>query len=125
MYVSDHVEICDVAVVADTYWHALKARKTLKIDWDLGPGANLSTAAFWKGTMDAEKTVAPIKMRPDVGDAAGAIKGAKKVLKAVYQTGLMAHQPLEPMNMIVSSVWCSPRLITRSGIMVFLCCATR
>jgi isoquinoline 1-oxidoreductase beta subunit len=52
--------------------------------------------------MDAEKTVAPIKMRPDVGDAAGAIKGAKKVLKAVYQTGLMAHQPLEPMNMIAN-----------------------
>jgi isoquinoline 1-oxidoreductase beta subunit len=89
-----------VAVVADSYWHALKARKTLKIDWDLGPGANLNTAALWKGTMAAEKTVAPIKMRPDVGDAAGAIKGAKKVIKAVYQSGLMAHQPLEPMNFI-------------------------
>jgi isoquinoline 1-oxidoreductase beta subunit len=91
-----------VAVVADTYWHAFSARKTLKVEWDLGAGANLSTAEMWKGTMAAEKTVAPIKMRPDVGDAAGAIKGAKKVLKAVYQTGLLAHQPLEPMNMIAN-----------------------
>ena len=89
-----------VAVVADSYWHAFKARKTLKVEWDLGPGANLNTAALWKGTMAAEKTVAPIKMRPDVGDASAAIKGAKKTLKAVYQSGLMAHQPLEPMNFI-------------------------
>jgi len=101
--VIDVVAISDgVAVVADTYWHALKARKTLKVEWDLGAGADLSTAAFWKGTMAAEKTVAPIKIRPDVGDATGAIGGAKKVLKAVYQTGLMAHQPLEPMNMIAN-----------------------
>ena len=101
--VIDVVAISDgVAVVADTYWHAAKARKTLKVEWDLGPGANLSTADMWKGTMAAEKTVAPIKMRPNVGDADGAIKGAKKVLKAVYQTQLMAHQPLEPMNMIAN-----------------------
>lgn len=99
--VIDVVAISDgVAVVADSYWHALKARKTLKVDWDLGPGAKLNTAALWKGTMAAEKTVAPIKMRPDVGDANAAIKGAKKVLKAVYQSGLLAHQPLEPMNFI-------------------------
>lgn len=99
--VIDVVAISDgVAVVADSYWHALKARKTLKVDWDLGPGAKLNTAALWKGTMAAEKTVAPIKMRPDVGDANAAIKGAKKVLKAVYRSGLLAHQPLEPMNFI-------------------------
>jgi isoquinoline 1-oxidoreductase beta subunit len=99
--VIDVVAISDgVAVVADSYWHALKARKTLKVNWDLGPGANLNTAALWKGTMAAEKTVAPIKVRPDVGDANAAIKGAKKVIKAVYQSGLMAHQPLEPMNFI-------------------------
>lgn len=99
--VIDVVAISDgVAVVADSYWHALKARKTLKVDWDLGPGAKLNTAALWKGTMAAEKTVAPIKMRPDVGDANAAIKGAKKVLKAVYKSGLLAHQPLEPMNFI-------------------------
>jgi len=89
-----------LAVVADSHWHALKARKALKVEWDGGKNANLSTAEMWKGMMAAEKSVAPIKIRPDVGDASGAIAGAKKVVKAMYQTQLVGHQPLEPMNMI-------------------------
>jgi isoquinoline 1-oxidoreductase beta subunit len=89
-----------LAVVADSHWHALKARKALKVEWDAGKNANLSTAEMWKTTMAAEKSVAPIKIRPDVGDANGAIAGAKKVVKAMYQTPIVGHQPLEPMNMI-------------------------
>ncbi|MCE2860180.1 MAG: molybdopterin-dependent oxidoreductase [Oxalobacteraceae bacterium] len=89
-----------LAVVADSHWHALKARKALKVEWDGGKNANLSTAEMWKTTMAAEKSVTPIKIRPDVGDANGAIAGAKKVVKAMYQTPIVGHQPLEPMNMI-------------------------
>ena len=99
--VIDVVQIADgVAVVADTYWHAYKARKSLKVEWDDGPGAGLNTAAMWAGIKDAEKSVKPIKIRPDVGDAEGAIKSGAKVVKANYTTQLIAHQPLEPMNMI-------------------------
>ena len=89
-----------VGIVADSYWRAYKARKALKVDWDLGPGANLSTKGMWDGTKAAEKSVAPIKVRPDVGNAGDALKGAAKVLKAEYYTQHMAHQPLEPMNMV-------------------------
>ena len=86
-----------VAVVADTYWHAFSARKKIKsIKWDLGAGANLSTAEMWAGTRAAEKTVDAIKVRPDVGDAKAAIAGAAKVVKAEYMTQLMGHQQLEP-----------------------------
>jgi isoquinoline 1-oxidoreductase subunit beta len=89
-----------VGIVADSYWRAFKARKALKVEWDLGPAANLSTKSMWDGTKAAEKTVAPIKVRPDVGNANDALKGAAKVLKAEYYTQHMAHQPLEPMNMV-------------------------
>jgi len=89
-----------VGIVADSYWRAYKARKALKVEWDLGPAANLSTKSMWDGTKAAEKTVAPIKVRPDVGNASDALKGAAKVLKAEYYTQHMAHQPLEPMNMV-------------------------
>jgi isoquinoline 1-oxidoreductase beta subunit len=97
-----------VGIVADSYWRAYKARKALKVDWDLGPGANLSTKGMWDGTKAAEKSVAPIKVRPDVGNAGDALKGAAKVLKAEYYTQHIAHQPLEPMNMtaIVSGDKC-------------------
>jgi isoquinoline 1-oxidoreductase beta subunit len=97
-----------VGIVADSYWRAYKARKALKVEWDLGPGANLNTKAMWDGTKAAEKSVTPIKVRPDVGNASDALKGAAKVLKAEYYTQHMAHQPLEPMNMtaIVSGDKC-------------------
>ncbi len=91
-----------VAIVADTYWHAYSARKALKVDWDLGEGAKLDTKGLWSTTAAAEKTVAPIKVRPDVGNADEALKGAAKVLKAEYRTQLVGHQPLEPMNMIAN-----------------------
>ena len=35
-----------VAIVADTWWHAQKARRKLRVDWDEGPHANDSTAGF-------------------------------------------------------------------------------
>ncbi len=91
-----------VAVVADTYWHAYSARKALKVDWDLGPASKLDTKTVFATTAAADKTVAPIKVRPDVGNADDALKGAAKVLKAEYRTQLVGHQPLEPMNMIAN-----------------------
>jgi len=100
--VIDVVQIADgVAVVADTYWHAFNARKKgLKVTFDDGAGAGISSASMWAAIKGAEKDIKAIKIRPDVGDAAGAIAGAAKVIKANYTTPLMAHQPLEPMNMI-------------------------
>jgi len=100
--VIDVVQIADgVAVVADTYWHAFNARKKgLKVKFEDGPVASISTPGMWAAIKNAEKDIKPIKIRPDVGDAAGAIAGAAKVVKASYTTGMMAHQPLEPMNMI-------------------------
>lgn len=100
--VIDVVQISDgVAVVADTYWHAYNARKKgLTVEFQAGDMGKLSTGSMWKSIADADKDIKPIKIRPDVGDAAGAIAGAKKVVKAEYRTQLIAHQPLEPMNMI-------------------------
>jgi isoquinoline 1-oxidoreductase beta subunit len=111
--VIDVVQISDgVAVVADTYWHAFNARKKgLKVDFQPGAMAGLSTGSMWKAIDAADKEIKPIKIRPDVGDAAGAIAGAKKVLKAEYRTQLIAHQPLEPMNMIANAKGDSCELI--------------
>jgi isoquinoline 1-oxidoreductase subunit beta len=100
--VIDVVQIADgVAVVADTYWHAYNARKKgLTVKFEDGAVGGMSSASMWAAIKGAEKDIKAIKIRPDVGDAAGAIAGASKVIKANYTTPLMAHQPLEPMNMI-------------------------
>lgn len=96
--VIDVVQIPDgVAVVADSYWRAVKAREVLKVEWDEGPNANLNTAAMFAGTKAALDSGKPLPLKK-VGDAAGIIAGAAKVVRAEYMTQNLSHAPMEPMN---------------------------
>ena len=100
--VVDVVQIPDgVAVVANSYWHAVKARQALTVVWDEGAGAALSDKAMLAGIRAAAAApggtdvLIPLKA---VGDADGAIKSAAKVIRAEYTMPLLSHAPLEPMN---------------------------
>ena len=96
--VIDVVQIGDgVAVVANSYWRAKKAREVLKVQWDEGTGAKLNNASMMAGIRDAEKTDKIISIKK-TGDSATAMKGAAKILKAQYQSQLLAHATLEPQN---------------------------
>ncbi|MGY4827021.1 molybdopterin cofactor-binding domain-containing protein [Sphaerotilaceae bacterium SBD11-9] len=98
--VIDVVQIPDgVAVVADTWWHANKARQQLNVQWDEGAGASLNDKAMLAGIKAAAVDAAakPLEL-PKAGDADGAIKGAAKVIRAEYTLPLLSHSPLEPMN---------------------------
>ena len=96
--VLDVVQIPDgIAVVADTYWHAVKARDLLQIVWDEGANAGLSTAAMFAGTQAALASGKPIPHKK-VGDADAAVASAAKVVRAEYRTQNLSHAPMEPMN---------------------------
>jgi isoquinoline 1-oxidoreductase beta subunit len=86
-----------VAVVADHYWQARQARDALKVTWDDGPNAKLDTAGIFATLARASKPGSGIAVRSD-GDAAAAIAGAKRKLRAVYKLPLLAHATLEPQN---------------------------
>jgi isoquinoline 1-oxidoreductase subunit beta len=92
------VEIPDgVAVVADSWWRANKARKTLVINWDEGAGANLNTKTMLDGIRAASKTGKPLPLKA-VGDADAVIAASQKVVRAEYVSQNLSHSPLEPMN---------------------------
>jgi isoquinoline 1-oxidoreductase subunit beta len=92
------VQIPDgVAVVADTYWHAYKARKTVTVQWDEGTAGALTSARMADGIRNAAGTAKVIAIKAN-GDADAAMKGAVKVVKAEYALPLLSHAPLEPMN---------------------------
>ena len=96
--VVDVVQIPDgVAVVADTYWHAVKARKLLQLQWDEGANANLDTAAMFAGTQAALASGKPLPHKL-VGDADAIIAASAKVVRAEYRTQNLSHAPMEPMN---------------------------
>ncbi|MBX3653732.1 MAG: xanthine dehydrogenase family protein molybdopterin-binding subunit [Ramlibacter sp.] len=96
--VIDVVQIPDgVAVVADSWWRANKARRELAIVWDEGAGATLSHTGMLAGTRAASTTGKPLPLKA-VGDADAAIAKADKVIRAEYVSQLLSHSPLEPMN---------------------------
>jgi isoquinoline 1-oxidoreductase subunit beta len=88
-----------VAIVADSWWQAEKARRQLEVAWDEGATGQQSTAGF-------EKAAAALGAQPPAmilyqeGDAAAALKGAAHVVEANYAYPFIAHATLEPMNCI-------------------------
>ena len=97
--VIDVVQIPDgVAVVADTYWHAFKARQSLTVQWDEGAGAAISNASMLGGIRKAADTGKPIAIIPAKGDVSAIAKGEGNLVKAEYVSQLLAHATLEPQN---------------------------
>jgi isoquinoline 1-oxidoreductase beta subunit len=85
-----------VAVVAQTYWQAKVARDALKVTWDEGPGAKLSSASISQNLRDAlTKPTASVKK---IGDAAASMATAAKKVEATYELPFLAHATMEPMN---------------------------
>jgi isoquinoline 1-oxidoreductase beta subunit len=85
-----------VAVVADSYWQAKKAKDLLDIDWDEGANAGLNMQKIWGGLNEASKQ--PGAVFREAGDADGALSGASKTVTSTYQLPFLSHSPMEPMN---------------------------
>lgn len=89
-----------VAVVADTWWRAKTALDALKIEWDEGPNAKVSSASFGeilKAGLDAKDAV----VGNSVGDAPAAIASAARKIEAVYSYPHQNHACMEVMNATV------------------------
>jgi len=84
-----------VAVVADSFWTALKGRKALKVEWDEGPLAQVSTPMINREYEAAAKQ--PGEVARNDGDAEKVL-AAGKPIEAVYQVPYLEHACMEPMN---------------------------
>lgn len=92
------VQIDDgIAVVANSYWRAKKARDVLTVEWDEGAGAKITNASMIAGMRVAAKNDKPLSVNR-AGDAAGALAKAAKVVNAEYLAPLNAHFTMEPQN---------------------------
>ena len=90
-----------VAIVADTWWHAQKARGKLQVDWDEGPHANDSTAGFDAKAQELFSRPPQGQLRVD-GNPDAALQGAAKVVRATYSYPFISHAPMEPQNCVAS-----------------------
>ena len=88
-----------VAVVADHMGAAKKGLAALKIEWDEGPHAKLSTDDIAR-ELD-QGTLGPGAIAQNIGDTEKAMAGAATKVEAIYQVPFLAHATMEPMNCTV------------------------
>ena len=85
-----------VAVVADSTWAAMQARKLLKVEWNEPPAASESTASLREKMLRLSSEPGAV-IRND-GDFDKAHASAAKKIEAVYEVPFLAHATMEPVN---------------------------
>ncbi|GGI23646.1 xanthine dehydrogenase family protein molybdopterin-binding subunit [Bradyrhizobium guangdongense] len=106
-----------VAVVADHMGAAKKGLEALKIEWDGGPNAGLSTRDIARELEQA--TFKPGAVAQNIGDADSAMAGAVTKVEARYEVPFLAHATMEPMNCTVHfrgnkcEIWIGTQAIAR------------
>jgi isoquinoline 1-oxidoreductase beta subunit len=115
--VSDIVEIDrGVAVVADSYWSALKGRQALTVEWDF---ANAESRGSDELFADYEALVAGdgVAARMD-GDPAAVLASAANIVRREFRFPFLAHAAMEPMDCVVEltanscEIWTGSQLPT-------------
>ena len=103
-----------VAIVGNSTWEVMQAKKALKIDWQeaetfsenrnmLGRKTVLNIPAGLENSNDhaikfAERMAQPATVQRKDGDVETAFKNAAKVLERTYNAPFLAHNCMEPMN---------------------------
>lgn len=85
-----------VAVIADNYWAALQGRKALKVTWDHDKHDTFNSIDFEKHLRALANTDGV--EGHNAGDFAKAFADAPNKLEALYETPIVSHSTMEPMN---------------------------
>jgi CO/xanthine dehydrogenase Mo-binding subunit len=110
-----------VVAVANTYANAMKAANALKISYDNGPNAKLSSQSLLDEARRLQALDDSGQFFVKDGDTAAAFGTAAKVIEAEYTTNINIHAPLEPMNataQLQGDIWhiySGNQFATRSG----------
>ncbi len=89
-----------VAIVAENWWYANRARSVLNAEWDTR-GESASDAEHAAKAAEAFAS-GPGDVLRDDGDVDGAFEGAAKTIEAEYSYPFLSHAPLEPQNTTVA-----------------------
>ncbi len=107
-----------VAVVADHMWAAKQGLAALKIEWDDGPHAKLTTEDVAHELEAATRN--PGAIAQNIGDADKVLATAATKVEAIYEVPFLAHATMEPMNCTVHvrkddcEVWVGTQVIGRA-----------
>src|SRR5712664_4127506 len=105
-----------VAVVGDHMWAAKKGLDALKVTWDEGPNARISSKDIWNDLRAAsEKDGVVARSEGDI--AKGLATGER--MDASYELPFLAHAAMEPLNATVHvkpdacEIWTGTQIVSR------------
>lgn len=107
-----------VAVVADNTWAALQGRKALKITWDEGPNATLSSDGISRTIREKIQEQGTV-IRKD-GEPQKVLADTENKHEALYELPYLDHAPMEPLNCAadvrddVCEIWTSTQRPSRA-----------
>lgn len=110
-----------VVAVANNYANAKKAADALKVTYDNGPNAKVSSETLLAEAKRLQADNASGLFFVKNGDTAEALGKASKVMEAEYTTNINIHAPMEPMNATAElkgdiwHVYTGNQFATRSG----------
>ncbi len=87
-----------VAIVADTWWAAQSARRSLRVSWAPHPTATQGTAPFAAKAAEFFAAAPQRSLRDDGNVDAAFAQAGVKVVEATYEYPFLAHATLEPQN---------------------------
>lgn len=107
-----------VAVIGAHTWAAKRGAAALVIEWNEGPGAELSMQQIVADLASASQREGAVARKD--GNVQQAFGGAKTRVDAVYQQPFLAHATMEPINCTVSvrpdgcDIWVGTQVPTRA-----------
>jgi isoquinoline 1-oxidoreductase beta subunit len=90
-----------IAIIADTWYQAQKARKKLVVNWDAGSHDSDSSRGFDARARELLAQAPQNILRQD-GDPEQALTTAARIVRASYSYPFAAHATLEPQNCVAS-----------------------
>jgi isoquinoline 1-oxidoreductase beta subunit len=88
-----------VAIVGETTWQVMKAKKALQVEWEAT--SPLESTEGHKATFEEMMSTAAEAARKD-GDPEAAFAKAAKVIERTYSSPFLPHNCMEPMNFVAN-----------------------
>ncbi len=85
-----------VAVLADSFWQADRASKSLQVEWKDGPNAGLSTEKLYEQYEKLALTTGMVAENHGAGESH--LKEDSNPVAATFFMPFLAHAPMEPLN---------------------------
>ena len=85
-----------VAIVGETTWQVMKAKKALSVEWE--KGSNAESSADHEATLARFMTESPKEVARRDGNPEAVFANSNRVVERTYSAPFLAHNTMEPMN---------------------------